>query len=102
MAFQTKYGEGISRVIAAYAPGMQNNPTLVSALEVMCKGAEDHGRVAYRDEVANGVCEGLHAGPGEGLKCRKCYDAEQDFNNITAVEMEMENALPQTNPDGEV
>jgi len=101
MANTTRYGDGISRVIAAYAPNAQN-PTLVAALEVICKSAEEHGRVAFRDEVSEGVCEGLHEGPAEGLKCRKCYDAEQDFNNITAVEMEMENALPQTDPDGKV
>lgn len=90
MPHTTRYGEGIARVIAAYAPGMQN-PALIGALEVLCKSAEDHGRVAYRDEVASGVCEGIHEGPAEGLKCRRCYDAEQSFNDITVVEMEMEN-----------
>ena len=71
--FLTKWGEPVSRVLAAYPPG----PGLIAALETLIRTAEDVTRTKMKDELAAQVCEGLHGGEPSGLKCRACYEAEQ-------------------------
>lgn len=68
-----RYWDPISRVLAAYPTGQG----LVTALETLISTAEANARTKARDEIASTVCEGLHAGPPSGLKCRSCYEAEQ-------------------------
>lgn len=85
--FKTKYGEGIHRILISYqATGI---PTTVLALETYLKTMIDQALTAAKDELANSVCEGLHDGPGKGLKCRSCYDAENGVQTLLDVEAEI-------------
>lgn len=86
MLFATRYGEGISRIVAAYQPG----PMMVAALEALVGTIQQHAVAAYRDTVAQSVCEGMHEGPPTGLKCLACYEAEQQFDMQRTVQGEIE------------
>ena len=79
------YRENIIRVLHAYAPGSDG---LLTALDALCHTAEDIGRRAGRDTAAAEVCEGLHVQPAKGLKCRLCYQVEQNFHGTELVEAE--------------
>jgi len=89
MAFQTRYGQGIAQVLASY--GVANpSAALIGALEVMVKTAEQNGKTMANTEIAQTVCEGLHAGPAAGLKCLKCYHAEHHFHEEAVVQAEID------------
>jgi hypothetical protein len=104
VSFQTKYGESVARVLAAYEHG----PALVAALETLISTACANAKAEVRDDFAERVCEGMHAGPAAGLKCLKCYLAEMHFNQEAIVRAEIDNAgsaepsVPETDTDGEV
>lgn len=86
MLYSTRYGEGIARIVQTYQPG----PAMVGALEVLVKTIQSHAVAAYRDTVAQSVCEGMHEGPPTGLKCLACYEAEQQFGMQQTVQGEIE------------
>ena len=86
MLFATRYGEGISRIVSAYPPG----PMMVAALETLVSTIQQHAITAYKDTVAQSVCEGMHEGPPTGLKCLACYEAEQQFDMHRTVQAEIE------------
>lgn len=87
MAFSTRYGNPLVRVLQAYPPG---SPSLIVALEAICSTAENHGHKKAKQELAEAVCEGLHEGPGTGLKCLDCYYAETQYAGVQQVKAEME------------
>ena len=70
------YMMGIQKILSAYQPG---SPALPKALHTLVQTAEEHARSTVRDEIAQTVCEGIHQGPGKGLKCRACYETELSF-----------------------
>lgn len=76
----------LSRILNAYPPGI----ALLTALDTYVRTCEDTARVRARDEVATTVCEGLHAGPAQGLKCGACYQAEMGAPYVMQVEAEIE------------
>lgn len=90
MIFHTSYGENIQKILEAY--GSSPRHVMIDALEKLIKTAQDNVRQQIRNEVATTVCEGLHDGPGVGLKCLLCYQAEQTFK--TQIEVEAEIAAP--------
>jgi len=84
--FRTKHGEPIMKILSAYPPG----PVLAMALETYVQTQEENAREKAREEVPTGVCEGLHSGPGRGLVCRACHDAEVGAPFVAQVEAEIE------------
>lgn len=70
--FRTKHGEPIMKILNAYPPG----PVLAMALETYVQTQEELARDRTKEEVPAGICEGLHSGPGRGLVCKSCHDAE--------------------------
>lgn len=88
----TRYGEGISRIVAAYQPG----PMMVAALEALVQTIQQHAITTYRDTVAQSVCEGIHEGPPTGLKCLACYEAEAQFGMQQTVQGEIEQFAART------
>jgi len=90
--FTSRYGEPLSRILAAYPVG----PGLVAALETLIKTAEANVQVRHRDELAASVCEGIHPGkPPSGLKCRTCYETEALVSVEAGVVAEMRTASRQ-------
>ena len=81
------YRDNIIRILNAYPFG---SPGLLPALETICQTAEENGRRDSRDSLATEVCEGLHLDAPKGLKCRKCYEAEQGFATAEAVQAEID------------
>jgi hypothetical protein len=70
-------------------------------LNALCHTAEENGHKAAKDALAQDVCEGLHVGPGSGLKCLKCYHAEQGFAAEEAVQAEMDAVAAEKRTVGE-
>lgn len=70
------YTPNIVKILYAYAPG---SPGLVGALNALCHTAEENGHKNAKDSLAQEACEGLHTGPAAGVKCMKCYQAEQGY-----------------------
>jgi hypothetical protein len=94
MSFQTRHGEALNRILAAYPPG----PGLIAALETYCRTIEEQGARRDANELAATVCEGLHHGEAQGLKCLKCYMAEQHFTQEAVIEAEIEAKRSGTTP----
>lgn len=70
--YTTRWGEPIARILMAYpTPQLQ-----VQAIEKLIGTVEDYARSRAKDQIAQSVCEGMHAGIGTGLKCRSCWEAE--------------------------
>jgi len=97
MTFLSRHGESLNRIVAAYPVG----PGLIAALETYCKTVEDQAFTRAKDHVAEGVCEGLHSGEAKGLKCLKCYMAEQHFHQEEIVSAEIASANRQGGNDPE-
>lgn len=91
--FQTKHGEPISRILAAY--NANPNALVVRALETYISTAESQAKQDAQNEVADNICEGLHQGEAKGLKCLKCYMAEQHFHQEEVVRAEIDAARSQ-------
>lgn len=79
-----RYTEGLIKVLHSY-----QGPPLVTALEILIATAEENAKVIAANEIAATVCEGLHEGPGKGLKCRQCYEAESSFAYTEAAEADI-------------
>ena len=84
--FRTKYGEAIMRIMAAYPPG----PFVTQALETYIQTQVEQAVAVAKEEVPEGVCEGLHPGPPRGLVCRACYDAERGAPQLVQLMAEIE------------
>ena len=82
-----RYVTPILRIVQTYPPG---HAGLLPALAQLCHTAHSDGHKAGVDAAASKVCEGLHAGPPTGLKCRQCYEAEANFSAESQVLAEME------------
>jgi hypothetical protein len=87
--FQSKWGEVVSRVLATYPPG---SPGLITALETLCRTAEQEGEAKGRAATAVNVCEGLHEGPPNGIKCLSCYHVEVNYTEELVVQSEIDAA----------
>ena len=81
------YRDNIVRILYAYPPGTEG---LVPALEAICRTAEENGAREASGKLAETVCEGLHTSPPRGLKCRSCYNAEQNMMETEKVLSEIE------------
>ena len=69
--FNSRWGEPLTRILAAYPPG----PGLIAALETLIKSAEAQVQTRSRDELAAAACEGIHPGKAaSGIKCLTCYE----------------------------
>jgi hypothetical protein len=86
------YSQGIANILNAYDSMDQR----IAAIQVLIATAEENQQRALVDEMAAEVCEGLHLGKAKGLKCRKCYNAEQNFNEEAKVEAEFAAAKERT------
>jgi hypothetical protein len=82
----SRHHDPLGRILNAYPPGL----ALLTALDTYIRTCEDTARSRARDEVASTVCEGLHAGPAQGLKCMACYQAEANAPYLMQVEAEIE------------
>lgn len=80
------YQESVIRILNAYAPG---TPGLAKAIEALCRTAEEWGIREGKNQSAQEVCEGLHAGPAKGLKCRTCYEVGNNFAEEEKVQAEI-------------
>lgn len=89
----TRHEEIINRLLATYPMG----PGLVAALAAYVRTEAEKGRATAKDEVAAGVCEGLHNGPAKGLACKACVDAERGAPMLLNVESEI--AIRQADAD---
>jgi hypothetical protein len=78
-----EYASKIQQVLNTY-----QGPPLIQALEILMKSAVERAVDIARSDASD-VCEGLHFGPGKGLKCIKCYEAEQGINDLIAAEAEI-------------
>ena len=81
------YRDNIIRILSAYPLGSEG---LLKGLEAICHTAEQNGSMDGRDLVAQNVCEGLHASPAQGIKCRKCYETEAGFVATEGVMADIE------------
>lgn len=87
--YQSKWGEVVARVLATYPPG---SPGLITALETLCRTAEQEGEAKGRATTAVNVCEGLHEGPPNGIKCLSCYHVEVNYAEELVVQSEIDAA----------
>jgi hypothetical protein len=81
-----EYAAKIQQVLSTY-----QGPPLIQALEILIKSACERAADIARTDASD-VCEGLHVGEPRGLKCLKCYEAEQGFADVVAAEAEIEAA----------
>ena len=86
-AFNTKWGEVVSRVLSAYPMG---SPGLVLALESLCSTAQKEGEAIGRSKTAFDVCEGLHVEAPAGIKCLSCYHAETNYSGELVIQAEID------------
>ena len=82
----SRHIDPLTRIMNAYPVGL----SLLTALDTYVRTCEDTARIRAKDEIASTVCEGLHAGPAQGLKCGACYQAEMGAPYVMQVEAEME------------
>ena len=88
--YLSQFGSAIEKTLATYGHLPR---VLVRQLEKIVLDAQARVRGAVEAEIASTVCENLHDGPAGGLKCLKCYQAEQTF--YRQAEIEAERAISQ-------
>jgi len=81
-----KFTPSIISIMNTYAAG----PGLVSALEAYIATIEKQARVYAEDNMAKMVCEHLHDGEPNGIKCMSCYVAETTARDTLMVQSEID------------
>jgi len=80
-----RHAQGIMQIFHSY----DSTELRVAAIETLIQTEIEHAKETARNDASD-VCEGLHVGPGIGLKCRQCYEAEQRFHLEEQITAERE------------
>ncbi|MHA2068493.1 MAG: hypothetical protein ACXABY_29375 [Candidatus Thorarchaeota archaeon] len=93
-----RYTQGIRQVLSVYEP---RSEPLIAAIETLIATAEENAAAANLDAALADHCEQMHDGPASGIKCRKCYEVEQQFSMLKQVnaDIEMANARAKNEND---
>jgi len=84
----------LSKILNTYSAG----PGLMEALNTYCNTQLEMGERDAIKKQASDVCEGLHITPAKTLKCRQCYEAEQNFSETEKVLAEWDRAKGDEKP----
>ena len=51
----------------------------IEAVDALINAAVERERVSIKEQIAQSVCEGKHAGPPNGIACKACVDTEMAY-----------------------
>ena len=86
MPSRTRHSDPLERIVQTYGSGFG----LIAALSAYVESQMSRAAEAAREQMAEGVCEHLHAGRPSGIKCLSCYSVETNAQETMLVEAEIE------------